>query len=77
MKHACNLGGLLAAQIAHMAKVKAYIADPPVVDEMDDVSPQSQECPSVRGSRSSMLSTKKPSPGYTVDVKESTMKKPT
>lgn len=36
--HACNLGGLLAAQIAHMAKVKAYIADPPVVDEMDDVA---------------------------------------
>ncbi len=36
MKHACNLGGLLAAQIAHMAGVKAYIADPPVVDEMDD-----------------------------------------
>lgn len=38
MKHACNLGGLLAAQIAHMAHVKAYIADPPVVDEMDDVA---------------------------------------
>ncbi len=37
-KHACNLGGLLAAQIAHMAGVKAYIADPPVVDEMDDVA---------------------------------------
>lgn len=40
MKHACNLGGLLAAQIAHMAGpgIKAYIADPPVVDEMDDVA---------------------------------------
>ena len=38
MKHACNLGGLLAAQIAHMAGGKAYIADPPVVDEMDDVA---------------------------------------
>lgn len=38
MKHACNLGGLLAAQIAHMAGVKAYIADSPVVDEMDDVA---------------------------------------
>ena len=38
MKHTCNLGGLLAAQIAHMAGVKAYIADPPVVDEMDDVA---------------------------------------
>lgn len=36
MRHACNLGGLLAAQIAHMAKTKAYIADPPVVDEMED-----------------------------------------
>ena len=38
MRHACNLGGLLAHQIAHMAKVKAYIADPPVVDEMEDVA---------------------------------------
>ena len=38
MKHACNLGGLLAAQIAHMAGVKAYIADPPVVDERDDAA---------------------------------------
>lgn len=40
MRHACNLGGLLAAQIAHMAGrgIKAYIADPPVVDEMDDVA---------------------------------------
>ena len=38
MRHACNLGGLLAAQIAHMARVKAYIADPPVVDEMEDVA---------------------------------------
>lgn len=38
MKHACNLGGLVAAQIAEMAGVKAYIADPPVVDEMDDVA---------------------------------------
>lgn len=38
MKHACNLGGLLADQIARMAGVKAYIADPPVVDEMDDIA---------------------------------------
>ena len=47
MKHACNLGGLLAAQIAHMAGVKAYIADPPVVDEMDDAArspPRLQAC---------------------------------
>ncbi len=39
MQHASNLGGLLAAQIAHMAGgIKAYIADPPVVDEMDDIA---------------------------------------
>ena len=38
MKHACNLGGLLAAQSAHMAGGKAYIADPPVGDEMDDAA---------------------------------------
>ncbi|MEG0807802.1 MAG: butyrate kinase [Alistipes sp.] len=38
MKHACNFGGLLAADIAAMVGVKAYIADPPVVDEMDDVA---------------------------------------
>ncbi len=35
-KHVCNLGGLLAAEIAETAGVKAYIADPPVVDEMCD-----------------------------------------
>ena len=33
-EHASNLGGLLAADIAAMAGVKAYIADPVVVDEM-------------------------------------------
>ncbi len=40
MKHASNLGGLLATQIAQMAGtgIKAYIADPPVVDEMDDIA---------------------------------------
>ncbi len=40
MKHASNLGGLLAVQIAHMVgpEVKAYIADPPVVDEMDEIA---------------------------------------
>ncbi len=38
LKHASNLGGLLADQIAQMAGVKAYIADPVVVDEMEDVA---------------------------------------
>lgn len=36
--HASNLGGLLAHDIAHEAGVKAYIADPVVVDEMQDVA---------------------------------------
>lgn len=36
MEHACNLGGLIADEIARMAGVKAYIADPVVVDELDD-----------------------------------------
>ena len=46
-EHASNLGGLLAAEIAAMAGVKAYIADPVVVDEMDDVARMSglPECP--------------------------------
>ncbi len=38
MRHACNLGGLLAAEIASRAGVKAYIADPPVVDEMEEAA---------------------------------------
>ncbi len=38
MEHASNLGGLIADEIARMAGVKAYIADPVVVDEMDDVA---------------------------------------
>lgn len=33
-QHASNLGGLIARDIAHMAGVRAYIADPVVVDEM-------------------------------------------
>lgn len=38
-EHASNLGGLLAADIAAMIPgVKAYIADPVVVDEMEDVA---------------------------------------
>ena len=47
MEHASNLGGLLAAEIAAMAGVKAYIADPVVVDEMDDIARLSghPDCP--------------------------------
>ena len=37
-EHACNLGGLIANSIAKEFGVKAYIADPVVVDEMDDVA---------------------------------------
>lgn len=37
-EHACNLGGLIADSIAKEFGVKAYIADPVVVDEMDDVA---------------------------------------
>ena len=47
MEHASNLGGLLAAEIAAMAGVKAYIADPVVVDEMEEVARLSghPDCP--------------------------------
>lgn len=39
MQHACNLGGLLAEDIALLIPgCKAYIADPVVVDELDDVA---------------------------------------
>lgn len=37
-EHASNLGGLLADEIAAMAGVRAYIADPVVVDELDDIA---------------------------------------
>lgn len=37
-QHASNLGALLAAEIAARAGVKAYIADPVVVDELQDVA---------------------------------------
>lgn len=37
MQHACNLGGLIARDIAGRAGVGAYVADPGVVDEMDEV----------------------------------------
>lgn len=36
-EHASNLGGLLAREIAGRAGVRAYITDPVVVDELDDV----------------------------------------
>ncbi len=38
MVHACNLGGLIAGDIAREAGIKAYIADPAVVDELDEIS---------------------------------------
>lgn len=39
MEHACNLGGLLADEIASgISGCKAYIADPVVVDELQDVA---------------------------------------
>ena len=37
-QHASNLGALLASEIAGRAGVKAYIADPVVVDELHDVA---------------------------------------
>ncbi len=37
-EHACNLGGLIADDIAKSIGVKAYIADPVIVDEMDDIA---------------------------------------
>ena len=37
-EHACNLGGLIAADIAKGLGCKAVIADPVVVDEMQDVA---------------------------------------
>ena len=39
MQHACNLGGLLAEEISLLIPgCKAYIADPVVVDELEDVA---------------------------------------
>ena len=47
MEHASNLGGLIAEQIASQGGVKAYIADPGVVDEMTVMARYSglPECP--------------------------------
>ena len=38
MDHACNLGGLLADELARECGCKAFIADPVVVDEMEEVA---------------------------------------
>lgn len=47
MEHASNLGGLLADGIAQTVGIKAYIADPVVVDELDEVARLSghPDCP--------------------------------
>jgi len=37
LHHACNLGGLIAREIARMVGIPAYIADPGVVDEMNEM----------------------------------------
>lgn len=36
--HAANLGAILAAQLAAEVSIPAYIVDPPVVDELDDIA---------------------------------------
>jgi len=36
--HAANLGAILADQLAAEAAIPAYIVDPPVVDELDDIA---------------------------------------
>ena len=37
-EHASNLGGLIAKEIADRQGIPAFIVDPPVVDEMDEVA---------------------------------------
>lgn len=37
-EHASNLGAIIAYEIAHSSKIPAYIVDPVVVDEMQDVA---------------------------------------
>jgi butyrate kinase len=37
-EHACNLGGILAYRLAQEAGCVAYVADPVVVDEMEDIA---------------------------------------
>ena len=36
MQHAANLGAVIARRIAEQAGIKAYIADPPIVDELQE-----------------------------------------
>ncbi len=33
-KHVCNLGGILASEIASQLQIPAFVVDPPVIDEM-------------------------------------------
>lgn len=37
-EHASNLGGLIAYEISHPLNIPAYIVDPVVVDEMEDIA---------------------------------------
>lgn len=37
-QHASNMGAIIASEIASLCHVKAYIADPIVVDELDDIT---------------------------------------
>lgn len=37
-QHASNLGAIIASEIAELCQAKAYIADPIVVDELDEVT---------------------------------------
>ena len=37
-KHVCNLGGILAAELAEGLGIPAYVVDPPVIDEMTKIS---------------------------------------
>lgn len=59
-QHASNLGGLIAQEIAAEVGVKAYIADPVVVDEMIPYA-RISGLPQRRANRSSTPSTRRPS----------------
>lgn len=37
-QHACNLGGIIADQIALELGIPSFIVDPPIVDEMEDIA---------------------------------------
>lgn len=49
LQHASNLGALIALEIANIVGIKAYIADPVVVDEMQEVARISglKSCPRI------------------------------